>query len=79
MIFLVKLVGWVLFYKSMITMGVVGAGLIFEAIQVLRPSFHSNLVSHEQVVEIFFETECSNKAQLMFEQSLVNGFQTKGE
>jgi len=31
-------------------MGVVGAGLIFEAIQVLRPSFHSNLVSHEQVV-----------------------------
>ena len=79
MIFLVKLVGWVLFYKSMMTMGVVSAGLIFEAIQVLRPWFHSNLVLHEQVVEIFFDTECPNKAQLMFEQSLFNGFQTKGE
>lgn len=79
MIFLVKLFGWVLFYKSMMTMGAIGAVLIFEAIQVLRLSFHSNLVSHEQVVEIFFETECSNKAQLMLEQSLVNGFQTKGE
>lgn len=63
----------------MMTMGAIGAVLIFEAIQVLRLSFHSNLVSHEQVVEIFFETECSNKAQLMLEQSLVNGFQTKGE
>ena len=47
--------------------------------QSLNPSFHTKFASHEQLVEKSFEAECTIEVQLIFEQSFVKAFQTKGE